>query len=294
MFKDFSPFFAVLDEKKAKNKPEKVMKSSVYLKFILRADFISKNGTSAVFIHVTHDKKQTRIRLPLKVHPENWLEQRERVSEKEYDYRDINKTLNFYEAQAKTYISDCQIKKQPFILEDFKQVLFGNYNADDFYEFMKSETDNNKKLAKETSRTYYAKINKFKRFKEHVSISEINYDFLMKYQNYTLSLGNDENTIYKDFAIFKSFLNRAVKKGLFDRADFDKIYSRIRIKFIEGKREFLSLEELQQLRELQKNSHLQKIRKKYEDTLRQFLFSCYTGLRYQDFCNLHYGNIIIR
>jgi site-specific recombinase XerD len=154
-----------------------------------------------------------------------------------------------------------------------------------FFAFATAETDTDTSLSPATRRTYYAKLGKLQAFRPNLQISEVNYDFLMSYRNHLISLGNEESTWNKDFAIIKSFLNRAKQKGLIENHDFN----RIKIKTVESKREFLTQAELLRLRELYKDAQLSKSQ---HSALQQFLFSCYTGLRYQDLLNLTWCNIV--
>jgi site-specific recombinase XerD len=217
--------------------------------------------------------------------PEFWQPKRQRVSNKAPDNFHINGLLDFYEARARDYIWRLYTQQKPFSVEALKTALFGQACQDDFFAFATTETDADTSLSPATRRTYHAKLGKLHSFCPKLQISEINYDFLMSYRNHLIKLGNEENTWNKDFAIIKSFLNRAKQKGLIEEHDF----SRIKIKMVEGKREFLTQPELLRLRELYKNSQLKNSQRK---ALQQFLFSCYTGLRYQDLLNLTWCNVV--
>ena len=61
----------------------------------------------------------------------------------------------------------------------------------------------------------------------------------MGYKKWMIESGNTENTYNKDFAIIKSFLNRAINKGLIEKHDFYKI----KIRTVDGNREFLTMDE---------------------------------------------------
>ncbi|MCL2028355.1 MAG: site-specific integrase [Bacteroidales bacterium] len=283
---------------------------NVTTRFVIRKDYIhaAKTGQTSIYLTASYNNSRKRFVLPLLVTPANWDNAKQRITKNEYDYWEKNKLLAFYEVQVKTYISDCQIKKKPFTFDGLKAMVFGNAVSDCYFEFVKTETENDATLSHETKRTYLAKLNKLSRFRNKLSISEIDYNFLMEYKNWMILCGNEVNTYSKDLSIIKSFLNRAIQKGLIEKHDFDKV----KIKWTDGKRDFLDMAELQTLRKLYTGnlddgmkSHLQKLFEKKElgykqkkivrkllDTgkldcrlkkvLHLFLFTCYTGLRYRD------------
>jgi integrase len=258
---------------------------TILLKLLLRTDFNAVSGKYPVYLRAHYNKVQYRIKLPVLVQSEFWQVKRQRVSDKSPDNFHINGLLDFYEAKARDYIWRLYTQQKPFSVEDLKAALFGQICQDDFFTFAAAETDADTSLSTTTRRTYHARLSKLRSFRPKLQISEINYDFLMSYRNYLIKLGNEESTWNKDFSIIKSFLNRAKQKGLIETHDFN----RIKIKAVEGKREFLTQPELLRLRELYKNSQLTKSQR---NALQQFLFSCYTGLRYQDLLNLTWCNIV--
>ena len=138
-----------------------------------------------------------------------------------------------------------------------------------------------------TRRTYRAKMNKLRRFRPKLAISEAaGYDFLMDYKREMIRSGNALNTWSKDLKIIRSFLNRAKIQGLIDSHAF--LEGTIRLQSEDGDREALTLEELQRLRKLYQSAPLSN---RHRRALQQFLFSCYTGLRYQDLHDLTWGEI---
>ena len=80
-------------------------------------------------------------------------------------------------------------------------------------------------------------------------------------------------------------LNRAIVQGVIDEMPLKESSP---AKKRQGRREFLTLTELQSLEAL-----LSKPLHKYQlKVLKYFLFTCYTGLRYQDLKDLRFSNIV--
>ena len=81
--------------------------------FVVRKDVTTKEGVAPVYLSSRFNNKNFRVKLPLRVIPTNWNENKQRVNSQEYEHWDKNKLLDFYEVQAKAYVSQCQIKKVP-------------------------------------------------------------------------------------------------------------------------------------------------------------------------------------
>jgi integrase len=86
------------------------------------------------------------------------------------------------------------------------------------------------------------------------------------------------NTASVDFTIFKSCLNKAVKEKIIELNPARYI----RIKMVDVEREFLTMEEIQRLRDTPSLDI---------DMKNAFLFACFTGLRISDIQELTFDNI---
>jgi integrase len=198
-----------------------------------------------------------------------------------------NTLLEYYDAQARAYVSQCYIKQKTFSIEEFHSTLFGKICTDDFFEFVEREIVADNTCSEATRRTYRAKMNKLRRFRPKLAISEAaEYGFLMDYKKEMIRSGNALNTWNEDLKIIRSFLNRAKTQGLIDSHAF--LDGKIRLRSEDGSREALTLAELQRLRKLYQSAQLSN---RHRRALQQFLFSCYTGLHYQDLHDLTWGEV---
>ena len=115
------------------------------------------------------------------------------------------------------------------------------------YVLTKLESAN---LSQTTKRKYKGVLSKFERFKSNLTLEEITVDVLNQFLVYQREvLGNEPNTYYKSLAVIKGFLTWAVEDGILNENPAKKI----KIKRFEGKREFLSIDEVNILLELYKS-----------------------------------------
>jgi site-specific recombinase XerD len=94
------------------------------------------------------------------------------------------------------------------------------------------------------------------------------------------SLGNNENTAGKSLRSLRTFVNIALRYGYIKTNAFKYIS----IKKVDGKRDFLTVEELNMLSQSYFAGEIMEPMER--EVLNYFLFSCYTGLRYSDLKSL--------
>jgi len=129
-------------------------------------------------------------------------------------------------------------------------------------------------------------LNVLKEFKENISFNEIDYKFVIGFDEYLAKKGLKLNTRSKHHSHVNKFLNLASLNKVYSGENPYKLF---KIKKIEGERVNLTVTELQtveQLDILPSLSDVIFIRK-------LFLFSCYTGLRFSDIVSLKYSEVKI-
>lgn len=108
-------------------------------------------------------------------------------------------------------------------------------------------------------------------------ISSINLDYIERFKTYLLSkMTNNSARIY--LTVLKSSFNFALRKEYFSNNPMQNF---IFPKKIETEKDFLTIDELRKLELLDFQS----------ESLRAFLFACYTGLRFSDIKKLKYEDI---
>ena len=161
-----------------------------------------------------------------------------------------------------------------------------NDNDDDFIAFAESELKNLRGLiSHRTYEGYEDRINALKRYKSYIPINSINYEFLSTYKYDLVTVKKRRaNGYYQDFAMIKKFYRIAVIKGMAKGNPF----ANFKLKKEDTLREFLNKDELLLLHKLladeitNENGEQVKVTNAVKNTLRHFLFCCYTGIRLGD------------
>ena len=120
-------------------------------------------------------------------------------------------------------------------------------------------------------------------FRPGLDFKDITYTFLRDFEVHLKEKGNSVNTVAKHMRQLRTLVNEAINQGYIPSDAYP--FRKYKIKQEKGRKEFLTPDELKRLENLD-------VDKKLRHVLDAFLFCCYTGLRYSDFCQLTPENII--
>lgn len=124
-------------------------------------------------------------------------------------------------------------------------------------------------------------------FNPSTSFNNITYEYIMEFERFLFARKYKINTIIKHIKHLRSFYNEALNRRLI--TNNEDAFRRYKMLKGESKYTFLLPEELNKLESLSLIGKNRKMR----HTLDVFLFCCYTGLRYSDFCSLKKENFVI-
>ena len=124
-------------------------------------------------------------------------------------------------------------------------------------------------------------------FNPSTSFNNITYEYIMEFERFLFARKYKINTIIKHIKHLRSFYNEALNRRLI--TNNEDAFRRYKMLKGESKYTFLLPEELNKLESLPLIGKNRKMR----HTLDAFLFCCYTGLRYSDFCSLKKENFVI-
>ncbi len=168
---------------------------------------------------------------------------------------------------------------------DFAERFTAGISCDSFTEYILKYIESIRyKISKETYKTYKTQVTKILQFKDPIGFNQVNETMVNNYEKWMYARGNNKVTIAKSLSMLRTFTNHAAQENYLK----DNGFKNIKITRGVGKREFLTLNELQKLEAKFNDNSLLNHEK---NVLQYFLFCCYTGLRYTDVMNLKKANI---
>ena len=257
------------------------MSIQISYRFILRKER-NKEGLYPIYLRAFLKGKKietaTSVTIPLR----DWSLRNQRVKIQNKNHERHNMVLEAMDKKSIRLIVNNFINDDfPLTLTQFKERLLGlnQYIIEkSFTDYIMGYLEENKiKFKAETWFGYKSQISKMIKFKKEIYFSDINEKFINEYRQYMLqTLKNNENTASKSLRVLRTFVNISIRFGHIKTNPFQ--YTPI--KKVDGKRDFLSMEELNKLNEHYLKNNFSKSMEK--DILSYFLFACYTGLRYSD------------
>ena len=256
---------------------------NIISKYILRNSTVS--GTAVIYLRIATLSQQKYFSTGIKVLKKNFNEKLQIVLPKDSEADFKNRMLAEKKAQVNDIIIEYQRKNQILTVNQLEFELKRGYVSakNDFYAYCNKEIDS-RCSAEETRKTYFTQITKLQGFKKKLSFAEINRKFVEKYFDYCIEvLENKESTAYKSLSMLKTFVYWAMADDLI----VENPFKGFKIRKIGGNRQHLTADELKLLNNFYYSGRLNDERR---EILAQFLFSCYTGLRFQDIKNLQKTN----
>lgn len=259
------------------------MSTRITYNFVLKPE-LNKNGLNPVYLRAYLHGKKMEIATSVVLLKDDWSQARQRVKRKNRAHENHNAILEAFEKKALKYILDNFVHDDtPLTLRQFKDhILSIGKTGDSFTDYIFNYLNENKsRLRLESWWSYKSQITKLLKFRKHISFADLTEKFINDYQHYMLNtLNNNENTVSKSLRSLRTFINIGMRYGYIKNNPFKYIT----IKKVDGKRDFLSAEELNKLSNIYFSDSIVDIKEK--EILRYFLFSCYTGLRYSDLKSL--------
>jgi len=255
-------------------------------KIILR-DFQDKKLEQAIALRVTIQRKTRYFGLNVSTQKKDWNQDTQRVRKTDKNFHEKNLIIENTLAKCYELIAPYRLNGKNISHTDFDYLFHApKFEKTSFNSFVKWYIDTSNDIGNETKHTYTTLLSKFCCFKSEISFEEITPVFLKSYENFMIKVRkNKPTTIYKSVTWVKNMLNCAVNNNVIRSHEIHKIT----VRRAQGKRKPLTINELKTLEALYPT-----LKKKYlKNILRNFLFACYTGLRYRDLKSIKYKNIEI-
>ena len=243
---------------------------------------LNKQGTALVQVEALLNQRKVYFRTNLYLKPEHWNSRNAQVDNHPQAH-DLNSMLFEFVLHLQAIELSLWKRGIPVTLSLLKDAIKKdkpvNVTFPVFAKIYVQESDR-KRSTKENLLTT---ITVLQEFRPGLDFKDITYTFLKDFEVHLKEKGNSVNTIAKHLRQLRTLVNEAINQGyiLSDAYPFRKY----KIKQEKGRKEFLTPDELKRLENLD-------VDKKLRHVLDAFLFCCYTGLRYSDFCQLTPENII--
>lgn len=257
-----------------------MVKNVKYHKKLIMRTNADKEKPCSIYLRITINRVQLRITTPIRVKEKEFNPDTEEIRiqgdpKKSHDY---TRVLASIAAKAENVFTKYMIMEVPLTVEKFKKEWHIYNNRNSFLAFMENEIadlEQSKSRTKSTITVYKTILGKLTDFNPKLSFNEMDETWAESFERYLNSNLLGVNTKQKAHKTVKKFVNIALDKKIM----FTDPYRTFKVKRIQANRHHLSFEELRKLIDIEVNGNLTLSNK---NTLRAFLFSCYTGVRLSD------------
>lgn len=246
------------------------------------------NGLYPIVLQIIKNRKRKLISLDLYVNDGEF--KNNQFSRKVSNHSVKNQLISKQLSRAYEIVDELRIEKGDFTLEEFDNRFRGRAtNRESVLEFFDVIIDENKRSGKISTAMAYkdSKLTLFKFAKENIQFSEINPDFLIRFEISMRERGNKNGSIAFRMRQLRALFNKAIIRGMAKKKDYPfSLYKISKLK-LENNKRALSIEEFKQLLDLDITLY-----PNLKFSLDLFLFSFYTmGMNYVDVMELKWSNI---
>ncbi len=259
----------------------------------IKDQVVKKDGTSPLFLSIKlgTERKATSLKM---FWPAEFFDKAAQCllhrSKKDKEFMDQNIVLNTIKSQCNDIIRDFRLNQKHLDIETFLHI-FNNFSSREcfiFYAVTKNqylyEKGINSLRSKQRHATCLNVLTTFMKF-ERLIMADINLDFVRRFDAYLRRRKYMHNTITGMHKVVRAYVNHALEDGY----RLQNPYKNFSLKFVPGDRPALTIHELGILRTLIEHPQLGAAD---VETLKKFLFSCYTGLRISDSNLISSGHIV--
>ncbi len=201
-------------------------------------------------------------------------------------YAKLNTYLENEKNKINDIILDFQYKKEVITFDKIISKYQNKSSYNSFLKFAYAELEKEKPaIAFKTYEDYNYSLKSLKDYQPDVTFEDLTYKFLKEYEIWlNVVKKRNQTSRARNFIAIRKFLNIAINYKLTTNYPFKEF------KFSPGKKErdYLLESELKALQDLFDSN---KLSKRHQDVLANFLFTCYTGIAGDDMKNKHRFNV---
>lgn len=244
-----------------------------------------RNGKALIQIEAYLRGKKKYFSTNIYILPDQW-DKKHRSIKNHPNSISLNKQIKDYVNSLEEIEMNRRQSGKPFTLQFLTDFLKGKFTTY-FIEFCKKQIESDKKLRLSTKQQHNATLKHLEDFRKNLTFEQLNFEFLTEFDDYLRKKGLHQNTIIKLMGVIRRYVNRAIDLDMFDLNKYP--FRKFEMKQKQGKRDFLTPEELERIESLV----LSNENEKYQLALDKFLFAAYTGLRYSDMSALRPESLVL-
>lgn len=244
---------------------------------------LNRQGTALVQVEASLNKRKVYFKTNIYLRPEHWDKQAAQVCNHPQS-NDLNAMLFEYILHLQAIELSFWKRGIPTTLSLLKDAIKKNSPVSITFPVFAKEYVKHSDRRQSTKDNLITTINVLQEFRPGLDFKDITYTFLKDFETYLREKGNGVNTVAKHLRQLRTLVNEAINQGYIHADAYP--FRKFKIKQEKGRHEFLTPDELRKL------ENLEVIDKKMRHVLDAFLFCCYVGLRFSDFCQLAPDNFI--
>lgn len=244
---------------------------------------LNKQGTALVQVEASLNQRKVYFKTNIYLKPEHWDRRTSQVCDHPQS-NDLNAMLFEYVLHLQGIELALWKRGVPATLSLLKDAMKKNRPVNVTFPVFAKEYVQHSDRRESTKENLYTTITVLQEFRPGLDFKDITYTFLKDFEVYLREKGNGVNTVAKHLRQLRTLVNEAINQGYIHADAYP--FRKFKIKQERGRHEFLTPDELKKLENLEVND------RKLRHVLDAFLFCCYVGLRYSDFCQLTPANFI--
>ena len=248
-----------------------------------RKKHLNKQGTALVQVEASLNQRKIYFKTNLYIKPEHWDKRTSQVIGHP-QANDLNSMLFEFVLHLQGIELALWKRGVPATLSLLKDAMKKNRPINITFPIFAKEYVQYSDRRESTKENLFTTITVLQEFRPGLDFKDITYTFLKDFEVYLREKGNGINTVAKHLRQLRTLVNEAINQGYIHADAYP--FRKFKIKQEKGSHEFLTPDELKKLENLE--VHDLKLR----HVLDAFLFCCYVGLRFSDFCQLTPSNFI--